>query len=469
LFHLLDVSREENTSRTSCDVAPAPCDVAPDQPTDALLARLPAAECETPAPAFELPASPDSLPAPSLSITLSAPPSRFDPTPTLGGSEIFDEPVPADIETDPAAGVTEAEQVPHDGVQATVDRLHSDPPTAADESTADESTAHAATPRSTQAARRQPKTVRREDWFAQHGKYIAIGFVLALVGTIYLARSNRGTGEHADRVPTHDHPGAAGDLASSVPKPAPATVLGEAKPLPGSPASGTSEVSPAQLVETASGSSKADLHPPAAPEVASGEAVAKQDLFSFAKKSEERVAARPAGPTPIENHTLDAATEPAKPAYPQTPYPAEIPVPEKPPMPQPVYPTTTGPETAPEPAERQHQQPQPQYQPSQPPPAVYGPPAPQYGPLPSRYGSPPPPYQSPPPQYPQYQPTNAGPPTAQPPTAPAEGAPPPSIYGHAPPATPVGVVPPQYQSQTDYTQNNSARGIRYERTGSGLY
>jgi hypothetical protein len=240
----------------------------------------------------------------------------------------------------------------------------------------------------------------RNDWFSNHGKYIAIGFVLALVGTIYLARSNRNSGQASVTHPTV-HPGEAGQqLASDASKPA--TVVGKNKDAPSVDATADSaaETSPAQLAEAASSEQRpaVDLHPPTIPQLVREPANSGQPdnnaLFPWSEQPGNRLATRPAEP-PV------AASPPAQPKYPVTP--ANAPLSQS-------YPVT---------------------------PAAN----PGYAPAP----------QGPAPAVPDYRSPYIAPPPA--------GQPPPGQN-----FAPLGAAATPYMPS-----DNTARGYRYERTGSGPY
>jgi hypothetical protein len=242
----------------------------------------------------------------------------------------------------------------------------------------------------------------RSDWFSNQGKYIAIGFVLALVGTIYLARSNRGDGSPTVAQPTV-HPGEAGRLVAQNDS-KPATVVGknrDASPVDATVGNAV-ETSPAQLADAAASEKQpaADLHPPTIPQLVREPGVSSQPdssaLFPWAEQPGDRLATRPAG--------SPAASPPAQPKYPVTP--ANAPLSQS-------YPMTSAANSG--------------FVPLQPGPA----------PVPTATD-----YRSP------YIPA---PPAGQPPTSGQSFAP-------AGPA-----ASPYLQS------DNTARGYRYERTGSGPY
>jgi len=165
--------------------------------------------------------------------------------------------------------------------------------------------------------RRGRRTAASEDWFASHGKFIAIGFVVALIGTIYFARTNR--------QPT---PSLKADQASQ-------TLLADNEGTRA--AAETSQSTQVKTVAVVS-DSKVELQRPSAPPLmANGDAPKSQSsdkLFDFAsRQQDERVASRPATrsdvtpqleqPKAEETKTLPAATtNPSTPvlapAYPVT-------------------------------------------------------------------------------------------------------------------------------------------------------
>ncbi|MEX2174834.1 MAG: hypothetical protein WD872_10760 [Pirellulaceae bacterium] len=196
------------------------------------------------------------------------------------------------------------------------------------------------------ARQRNRQTTARDDWFTTHGKYIAVGFVLALLVTVYLARTNR----HEPAPPIadlpHAHPGDAGHEPHE--NHARPTVASET-----SPAAAITQLGP---TTEASGPRAAALHPPTIPQLAQQPAESRpaggDNLFSFGKRAEERVAARTdAKPAPA----LLEAGRPASPApaapplpevqpqYPTTPYRGEYPTAPTAAAPPPAQPPAVGP------------------------------------------------------------------------------------------------------------------------------
>jgi hypothetical protein len=209
--------------------------------------------------------------------------------------------------------------------------------------------------------KRQAST--KDDWFAMHGKYIAVGFVVALLLTIYAARTRRPVPPEVAR-PAHEHKD----------KP-PATVrtASAEKPLPDKsaarPAVAITSVGPSRQ---AAGQSQTALHPPTIPQLAAepGPSPASDGLFPWAKRDAERMAARtdvtsPAAASAAAASAAGAAdATAARPSaeatpheqhrYPSTPFgghyrpaPAPAAAPEQPapsqPPSQPLYPTTNSP------------------------------------------------------------------------------------------------------------------------------
>ena len=180
------------------------------------------------------------------------------------------------------------------------------------------------TPADRKQSRHREQTPTKSDWFTSQGKYIALCFVLALLGTIYVARTGRSRPQATQPTVTHAHPGDAG-LATAKPEAAKpeivveATVASEDKA--SSPAGGvTSSPNPAAeqpAVEVAG----VDLHPPTPPQLVqeAPEQTAKdQDsLFPWASRTEERVATRPEPPSAAASYEQPV---PPQPQYPVTNY-----------------------------------------------------------------------------------------------------------------------------------------------------
>jgi hypothetical protein len=305
---------------------------------------------------------------------------------------------------------------------------------------------HPVTPRSQTASRRKPKTAASEDWFAAHGKFIAIAFVVALIGTIYFARTSRQQSTATTAATPSRSPATDRNVASDSPA---TTHAGSTAPAINTAAE-VRLTTPAETI-TATSESKVDLHPPTAPQLVSGTPAddkpqGKDNLFVFPgpKSPDERVAsrgeptstgaspasqqaapARPAEVTPVARPNPPASQPALSPAYPTNSSPA------------PVYPVTSaGPASYPLTAA--------------PPLVGPAPPARAVSPPPSGYPSMPPPSSNPPPNYRSQFPMSAG-------TIPPQ----PQAWS---PSAPGGGLPGQSQPL-----DNTARGPRYERTGSGIY
>ncbi|MDX1944320.1 MAG: hypothetical protein SFU86_02860 [Pirellulaceae bacterium] len=228
---------------------------------------------------------------------------------------------------------------------------------------------------------RKRQTPESGNWFASHGKYIAILFVLGLIGTVYLARTRRTPAPPAS---PHAHPGAAADpsnIAIEMPK---------AKSQPNQP---DKSIATATEPQPDPEQPRTELQPPSAAPAVVAETPAKpsdEGLFPWKDREEVRVATRPDPPALAPGPESPAAASPAPTNYGPAPAPSL----------EPQYPVTGGRQFAP-------------------------------------------------PSTSQYQP--ASPPSTSPPPS----APP--VYAPARPGEPV------------YPTTNSARGTRYERTGSGLY
>jgi hypothetical protein len=457
LFHLIDVSRPRALARTlssADDDAPveeSPAHVGQAQPAlpQARVEQAPAPASPLPPPvvepAVELPiAPPVSQAMPEIKPLImsdAAVPAAASEASLPSTDDLFEQAPVEEADTAAAAHAAEAE-------------LPAGPPT---------QVAPAQVTPATPA-----KTTNSSAWFAVHGKYIAITFVIALIGTIYFARtSRRGGPPVADH--NHAHPGEASLQVATVAS-SQATVVGEAKPDDAESAGVASapEVSPAQLAVP---QPQTDLHPPTIPQLESPKlaedgpaAPADPSLFPWARE-DERVAARPEAPASSGTQAGTPAPEASSPD----------------PSIAPQYPTTPNPGLTPEqshPAPQSTQYPSTQY-----PSAQY--PSTQY----SADQSPAAPYpttQYPTTQYPTTQyPTTQSPAAQYPPAAGANAPaypstntpqqytfPPAPGAGASAPAGPTlngpALTPPAGGSQY-IPQDNSARGSRYERTGSGLY
>lgn len=466
LFHLLDVSRPKAVKPPEVPAIPEPV-VVPEPIATSLPEPPPAETISLAPPQPQTTHLPLPAPAPVYAADLRLSQPAFSPPPAM---ELpVSEPQPA---AEPVAETTTPEVTPEATTEPATAALETPPPA---ESTEPPS------PRALSERRRKAKakTPAAEDWFAAHGKYVALAFVVALGATIYIARSNRRT----PPVPAPDASNLVLDIESGDSKRATAdykpasTLVNDSSP---------NSDSPAKLVETASAnSSQAELFPPtqvaAVPTTDEKTPPASGDLFPKNEQPAAQVATRTDGPQQIINHTMSpsaagappsttppAPTAPAPTAtaqaqaapdqgYPNTGYPTTgLPAANYPTTnpPVPTYPTTgytanfAPPPSMPQqpPAYQPPQYPQPpapanQYQPTQ-----------QYQPSPyQQYPSQPPAQQ---PTYPasDYRSAFAPPPSGVP--APQSAWSPP-LPGGMPPQS-----PPPY---------NTAPGTRYERSGSGIY
>jgi hypothetical protein len=275
---------------------------------------------------------------------------------------------------------------------------------------------------------RKPVTTT-DHWFVSQGKYIAIGFAVALLGTVIYSHATRPTAPGNGPQAVHSFPGDAG-LPAVQESPNAGLVKAPATPNTVAFVGATSEVVPAKPAEAAAAVTepKTELHAPVAAQIANGTPAGTQpktdeSLFPWAKKAEERVASRPAGPAYIENPAMTNANDRAT-GFSQTANPPEIAPPALPPVaqataPEPAYPTTAARSAYP----------------------PVGGPAPVAAP---NFAG-------------QMPNQNAGNRSAYVPSA---GGPPTAGY----PAAPVGAATQPYT-----TPENTARGPRYDRTGSGIY
>jgi hypothetical protein len=141
--------------------------------------------------------------------------------------------------------------------------------------------------------RRQGKRAASEDWFASHGKFIAIAFVLALLGTIYFARTHRQQPAANTEKQLASTQSAEQGQKSYDSRPIDRTSGYRLT------STSTGESRAAQSESTAGKDPMTELHPPTTPQVAAddagGEKSSKSDnLFVFpTKKGEDRMAVRP--------------------------------------------------------------------------------------------------------------------------------------------------------------------------------
>lgn len=197
------------------------------------------------------------------------------------------------------------------------------------------------------------------NWLTSHGKLLAIGFVIALAGTIFLARASRKpapvTGPEIEWPTTN--PGAAANLAADATEPT-AVV---AASLPAAKAASPSEASPATIAEnpTPPAASEPPAQPrvdllaptiPSTPETSvspaavasdapSQETKTAENLFPWKNTPEERVAARPETPAASPPPAPPVQQPPAA-APPAAPVAAPVAAPAASAPPQYQYPQT---------------------------------------------------------------------------------------------------------------------------------
>ncbi|QDU31199.1 hypothetical protein ETAA8_63520 [Anatilimnocola aggregata] len=172
-------------------------------------------------------------------------------------------------------------------------------------------------------ARQQKVAGKGGDWLQSHGKIIAIGFVFALIGTIYLARRNQPKPEVADpntSAPVglaieepghHDHDHPPTEAANTAPR----LVEAPSHPLDTTPSPATADAN------KPGPSSTADLHPPMPNPTPANAAPSGEPLFPWQQSGEARVATRPDAPAATAPAASNApATAPTlnAPQYPET-------------------------------------------------------------------------------------------------------------------------------------------------------
>ncbi len=308
LFHLMDVSRPRGYSAPATTPAVAP-------PAEFTLgSRLPEPEPEqaphvSVAPPISANESVTSSLAAEFDLQMAASLAEtggIDATPVEAKATAAEEPTASSAEATAAAEVS----------SSAASTLETPPPAANEDAVALRERA--------EERQRKRSAAARDDWFSTHGKYIVIGFVICLAGTVFLARRNAKPAkapvadkhaEHAD----HDH--ADHDHA----KPATKTIRSASAEVPvEEPKSGTSPA--AVAAKPAAETSQTALHPPTIPQLPAQPESGKSDdgLFPWKQPSEERVATR---------------TDVPSPAGTATPAPASSPVPQ--PEAAPQYPTTS--------------------------------------------------------------------------------------------------------------------------------
>ena len=310
LFHLMDVSRpkaETCAAQAADEIASpeqtceTPCETASNTADLALLAtlRTPASDLEEPTAAM-----PASVPVETTYELLPEPIEE----PTLS---------PAQEREFMGYGSAELPSSPESPTEAQTNEP--------------EKTVAAAPKRTEQRHRRRPAPIK-EEWFSSHGKIIAIGFTLALICTIYFARTNRRQIAVPDAATQRD-----GNVAARIKQTAdaskdtPEIVLEMQSPagqVAASPAAGAgSELGNSAAAGTPGVEvTKADLHSPTIPQLPAPGAEGTKpgatgdDLFVWGKRAEERLAARPElSSTPPAN--TPAPSLPSSPPVEQSSYP----------------------------------------------------------------------------------------------------------------------------------------------------
>ncbi|MCI0361111.1 MAG: hypothetical protein L0211_21740 [Planctomycetaceae bacterium] len=339
LFHLMDVSRPKGYT------APAP-------------------------PAFTLGSAADALPHRESPLS-----GRLPSEPAIEGAESFDLETASELVQTKAYGSLPPD-APQLGAQpgdprADAAGAHSDhdsidtissletPPPPADEAVTLRQRA--------EERQRKRQEGKKDDWFTTQGKFIAIGFLAALVVTIYVARTSRKPASPPVAAKSHVHAGTAAKAKAAQKSAAkPAAIAESARITSVRPTAKPAVSQPAASQPTTA------LHPPTIPQLAPQREPAKtpadETLFTFTRRTDERVAASnatPAAAPAAVPQTNTAAPplvpQPAPQAVPQT---AAASAPATPHL-QPQYPATSYPST---------------YQPVAPPPVYAPPPASPAGP-----------------------------------------------------------------------------------------
>jgi hypothetical protein len=306
LFHLMDVSRPRGYSAPAATPAVTP-------PAEFTLgSRLSEPEPERAAkPSVAPPISANE----SVTSSLAA---EFDlqmaaSLAETGGIDATPVEAKASAAEEPTASGNEAVSG-EDGTQTT---LETPPPAANEDAVALRERA--------EERQRKRSAAARDDWFSTHGKYIVIGFVICLAGTVFLARRNAKPTKApiADKHANHEH--AEHDHAKPAVKSPTKTIRSASAEVPvEEPKSGTSPA--AVAAKPAAETSQTALHPPTIPQLPAQPESGKSDdgLFPWKQPGEERVATR---------------TDVPSPAGTATPAPASSPVPQ--PEAAPQYPTTS--------------------------------------------------------------------------------------------------------------------------------
>lgn len=305
LFHLMDVSRLKSPPAAA---SMPPLESYPDL-------KFAEAPLETAIAAPEpLPAANTTLPTPAIEA----------PACEVPGASVASEPVSETKETTAAEFTSVPTANPDQDTTA-------QPSVSEGAERAVTATEPVATPRKeTERRPARAKAPRGNEWFANQGRYIAIGFVLALIGTIFFARSNRGTTSTA-AVQPHAHPGEAGQQVSAS-ESKPATIVGDSpeKSASETNAATPADASPAKLADAAAGEKapQAELHPPTIPQLVREPVPSNQPdnkaLFPWTEQPADRLSMRPDAPTatpvtaPPTQYPVTAASAPLAPSYPTT-------------------------------------------------------------------------------------------------------------------------------------------------------
>lgn len=308
LFHLLDVSRPRAAK-------------APVRPLD--LARPSAGKvtAEVPEPEFSLAPLPASSP-----VTQPIFPLPLDHSESLGTS--VDRAFLFAGTLGPAATLGDTGAVaPAEEADAQPAEALATPPATTEETPAAPAAVAAAAPQepvslpSQRPASRRSKATATDDWFAAHGRFIAVAFVIALVGTVFYARRSPRPATDKDDFARPVAPLIELTSTTDVRSAPAAPPAVEAPPLASTqpPAAATVELH--LPVSTSSPASPAAPTPTnSAPALANDERRSGDNLFVFPapKPGEERVAARtdlPTAESPVSSGAMP-------PAYPVTSSPA---------------------------------------------------------------------------------------------------------------------------------------------------
>jgi hypothetical protein len=265
------------------------------------------------------PKAPEALPLVSLPVAPIVPP--LPPVPPLGSDSA------STVEESPSHQATEKSDLPPVPVYLDLAELKPEYPgpttlaaaslavEAVHESRADDTSCpqpaaqEVPTPEPAQAGsvlrERKSRQSQREDWFAAHGKFIAAAFVLALIGTIYFARTTHRQAQTRSTA-AHSAPPLAEDLVK-VEMP-PKASENKASDIAHS-AAATTETAGSKAL--ASDTAQAELYLPVAPATSAAPPLASSpagdSLFtSLVKKPEERTASRPVIPGMQMNPHVEA-------------------------------------------------------------------------------------------------------------------------------------------------------------------